>query len=100
MKDYVSEATSIGQNRYPEVMGKFFIINAPWGFSTVWSVVKGWLDPVTAAKIDVLGSDYKAKLLEQISADNLPKEYGGACSCAPACSLSDAGPWVNSNPGA
>ena len=79
--------------KYPETMGKFYIINAPWGFSTVWSAVKGWLDPVTVAKIDVCSSDYQKKLLDQIPAENLPKEYGGSCTCEGSCSLSDAGPW-------
>jgi len=93
VKDYVSQASSIGQNRYPECMGKFYIINAPWGFSTVWSFVKPWLDEVTVAKIDIVGSNYKDKLLAQIDAENLPKEFGGKCACPGGCSLSDAGPW-------
>lgn len=96
VKDYVSKATQIGQDRYPETMGRFYIINAPWGFSTVWGIVKPWLDPVTVAKIDVIASgQVKAKLLEQIPKENLPVEYGGTCSCdgLGGCSLSDAGPW-------
>ena len=93
VKDYVMQATSIGQDRYPETMGKFYIVNAPWGFSTVWSFIKPWLDEATVAKIDILGSGYKDKLLEQIPAENLPKEFGGKCECPGGCSLSDAGPW-------
>ncbi|KAJ7494561.1 CRAL-TRIO domain-containing protein [Mycena galericulata] len=93
VKDYVMQASSIGQNRYPECMGKFYIINSPFMFSTVWNLVKGWLDPVTVAKIDILNNKYHDKLLAQIDADNLPKEFGGNCTCAGGCSLSDAGPW-------
>jgi len=93
VKDYVNQATNITQNRYPECMGKFYIINAPFMFSTVWNLVKGWLDPVTVAKISILGSNYKPALLAQIDAENLPKEFGGTCSCPGGCSLSDAGPW-------
>lgn len=93
VKDYVMAAAAIGQDRYPESMGKFFIINAPWTFSTVWSFVKPWLDEVTVAKIDIVGSGYKDKLLAQIPAENLPKEFGGLCECSGGCSLSDAGPW-------
>ena len=59
VKDYVMEASKIGQDRYPETMGKFYIVNAPWGFSTVWSFIKPWLDEATVAKIDILGSGYK-----------------------------------------
>lgn len=93
VKDYVMAASSIGQDRYPETMGKFYIINAPWAFSTVWAFIKPWLDEVTVAKIDILGSGYKDKLLAQINPENLPKEFGGTCDCEGLCSLSDAGPW-------
>ncbi|OCH86026.1 hypothetical protein OBBRIDRAFT_821263 [Obba rivulosa] len=93
VKDYVMAATAIGQDRYPECMGKFYIINAPWAFSTVWALIKPWLDEVTVSKIDILGSGYKDKLLAQIPAENLPKEFGGKCECPGGCSLSDAGPW-------
>ncbi|PFH50313.1 hypothetical protein AMATHDRAFT_145401 [Amanita thiersii Skay4041] len=93
VKDYVMQAASIGQDRYPETMGKFYIINAPWAFSAVWSIVKPWLDEVTVSKINILGGSYKDMLLQQIPPENLPKEYGGTCECAGGCSLSDAGPW-------
>lgn len=94
MKDYVSKASAIGQDRYPESMGKFYIINSPFMFSTVWSVIKPWLDPVTVEKIQIpSSSEWKKKLLEQIPAENLPKELGGSCSCPGGCSMSDAGPW-------
>ena len=61
----------------PETMGKFYIINAPFLFTTVWSVVKGWLDPVTVSKIVICGKSYQADLLKQIPDENLPKEFGG-----------------------
>lgn len=94
VKDYVSKASAIGQDRYPECMGKFYIINAPYLFSTVWSFIKPWLDEVTVSKIAILSSSqYKAQLLQQIPSQNLPKEFGGECSCAGGCSLSDVGPW-------
>ncbi|KAF7776811.1 hypothetical protein Agabi119p4_5204 [Agaricus bisporus var. burnettii] len=93
VKDYVMAAASIGQDRYPETMGKFYIINAPWAFSAVWSVIKPWLDEVTVKKVDILGSGYKETLLQQISKENLPKDFGGECECVGGCSLSDVGPW-------
>ena len=90
---YVKQASVISQNDYPERLGKLYIINAPWGFSTVWSVVKGWLDPVTVQKIHILGGGYKAELLKQIPQDSLPKAFGGICECPGGCENSDAGPW-------
>ncbi|KAJ4471956.1 CRAL-TRIO domain-containing protein [Lentinula aciculospora] len=93
VKDYVMAASSIGQDRYPECMGKFYIINAPWLFSGVWTVIRPWLDEVTVSKIDIVGSSYKDKLLAQIPRENLLKELGGTCQCEKGCSLSDEGPW-------
>jgi hypothetical protein len=90
---YVRQASAISQNYYPERLGKLYLINAPWGFSSVFNVVKGFLDPVTVQKIHVLGSNYKKELLEQIPAENLPVEFGGTCECAGGCELSDMGPW-------
>ncbi|KAG5965273.1 hypothetical protein E4U13_000626 [Claviceps humidiphila] len=90
---YVRQASVISQNYYPERLGKLFLINAPWGFSTVWSVVKGWLDPVTVKKIHILGSGYKSELLKHVDAESLPVEFGGTCKCQGGCENSDAGPW-------
>jgi len=95
VKDFVMQASAIGQDRYPEIMGKFYIINAPWTFSAVWNIIKYRLDEVTVNKIDIIGTAYKDKLLAQIPAENLPKEFGGLCECPGGCSLSDLGPWKN-----
>lgn len=93
VKDYISAAASIGQDRYPETMGKFYIINASWAFSAIWAMIRPWLDEVTAAKIQIVGGGYKEMLLKQIPKENLPKEFGGECACVGGCSMSDAGPW-------
>lgn len=90
---YVKQASALSQNYYPERLGRLYIINAPWGFSGVWSVIKGWLDPVTVNKIHVLGSSYQVELLGQVPAENLPKQFGGTCECEGGCELSDMGPW-------
>lgn len=90
---YVKQISGISQNYYPERLGKFYMINAPWGFSTVFSVVKGFLDPVTVKKIHVLGSGYESELLAQVPAENLPKAFGGKCECEGGCQFSDMGPW-------
>ncbi|KAI5207330.1 hypothetical protein E4T42_06062 [Aureobasidium subglaciale] len=90
---YVQKASAISQNHYPERMGKLYLINAPWGFSSIFSMVKKFLDPITVAKIHVLGSGYEKELLAQIPKENLPKQFGGSCQCSGGCELSDAGPW-------
>lgn len=90
---YVKQASAMSQNYYPERLGRLYLINAPWGFSTVFSVVKGWLDPITVEKIHVLGANYQKELLEHIPAENLPETFGGTCKCEGGCEFSDDGPW-------
>ena len=90
---YLKQTSAISQNYYPERLGKMYLINAPWGFASVFSVVKGFLDPVTVAKINVLGSGYHSELDKQVPKENLPEILGGTCKCEKSCMLSDAGPW-------
>lgn len=90
---HIRQVSALSQNYYPERLGRLYLINAPWGFSTVWSVVKGWIDPVTVQKIQILGGGYQSELLKQVPAENLPVEFGGTCKCEGGCQLSDMGPW-------
>jgi CRAL/TRIO domain len=74
------------------------IINAPWLFSAIWTVVSGFLDEKTAAKISVLGSSYQSELLDLVDAENLPISLGGTSDCPSGIKLAkilgcDVGPW-------
>lgn len=73
--------SDVDQKYYPETLNKLFVVNAPSAFVYVWKIVKGWLDRGTIEKIQILGSDYQEKLLEQIPAENLPSFLGGICEC-------------------
>jgi len=53
-----------------------YIINAPALFSMFFSMIKPFYDPVTLAKIEVLGSDYQETLRQIIPEDELPEIYG------------------------
>lgn len=91
---YVREASKIGQDYYPERMGKFYCINAPFGFATAFRLFKPFLDPVTVSKIHILSSSYKKELLKQIPAENLPVKFGGSSECTDQdLYLKDFGPW-------
>eukprot|EP00842_Homolaphlyctis_polyrhiza_P006130 jgi/Hompol1/6518/HPOL_005006-RA len=89
----VRQVTSIAQDYYPEMLGKMYIINAPMLFTAVWSMVSPLLDEVTVKKINILGSSYKAALLESIDDENIPDYLGGKCQCPGGCMFSDLGPW-------
>jgi hypothetical protein len=68
---------SCDQDFYPERLKHFFVINAPWYFTAIWSVVKPWIDPVTREKMQIIGSDYLPTLLKYIDIDQIPAELGG-----------------------
>ncbi len=70
-----------------------YIINSPLLFTAIWSVIKQMLDEATVKKIEILGSNYKKKLLEMIPAENIPDFLGGDCKCPGGCEHSDIGPW-------
>lgn len=36
---------------YPESLGTVLVYKAPWIFNAIWSVIRGWLDPVVAGKV-------------------------------------------------
>jgi len=93
VKGFVQAAAAMSSNNYPETMGKFYVINAPWAFTTVWSFVKSLLDEVTVGKIQILGSDYIKVLSQQIPLENIPARIGGKCQCKGGCELSNEGPW-------
>jgi hypothetical protein len=52
-------------------------------FPVIWSIVKGWIDPITRAKIHVIKGDPSSFLSKYISPEHLPKEYGGTCNTCP-----------------
>lgn len=39
------------EKHFPECLGFLLIHNAPWVFTGIWNVIKGWIDPVVASKI-------------------------------------------------
>ena len=75
----IKEQSAIDSLCFPETMNKMFIINAPRFFTATWTIIKGWIDPRTANKVEVLGArkTWEPKLLEYIDADQLPSDYGG-----------------------
>jgi len=93
-KEVFKRMSKMDSDNYPETMGKFFIINAGWTFRSAWGLLKGFLDPKTAAKITVLGGDYKDELLKHIEPCHLPKFLkGGTCECKDGCLIAKPGPW-------
>jgi hypothetical protein len=67
----------VDQTMYPQRLETLFIINSPWFFRAIWAVISPWVDPITAAKIKILGSDYLKTLTEFIDIEQVPAEWGG-----------------------
>ncbi|KAF2100047.1 CRAL/TRIO domain-containing protein [Rhizodiscina lignyota] len=60
---------------YPESLGAVLVHRAPWLFSSIWSIIRGWLDPVVASKIHFTKS--QSDLEQFIPKSNIIKELGG-----------------------
>lgn len=60
---------------YPESLGCLIIHKAPWVFQGLWSLIKGWLDPVVASKINFTRN--LCELEKFIEPSQIIKELGG-----------------------
>ena len=64
----------VAQAQYPERLQKVFLVNAPYGFETAWSLIRPLLDQKTASKIRFVS---KHELVNDIDSAVLSKAYGG-----------------------
>lgn len=64
------------QNYYPECLGQCFIIDSPWIFHGIYRIVRGFLDPVVAAKIELIKS---SEIIKYVHPSMVPKRYAGGC---------------------
>jgi len=62
----------IFEKYYPESLGVALILNAPWIFSGCWAVIKPWLPPVTASKVQFVNT---SQLEQYIDKENLYVDY-------------------------
>ena len=95
-RSFLTLSTKIGQDYYPCNMVKMFLINTNRFFGLVYNIVKGLIDIESRKKIELLGTDYKEKVLEYIDPENLPTFLGGNCTCPNipgGCLYCDIGPW-------
>ncbi|KAJ5746834.1 uncharacterized protein N7511_008530 [Penicillium nucicola] len=60
---------------YPESLGIMLIHKAPWVFSGIWKLIRGWMDPEIAAKVQFTNS--VADLEKFIPRDQIVEEMGG-----------------------
>lgn len=70
-------ALVVDESCYPEMLHRLYMINAPYFFSAIWSIIRPWIDHKTAAKFHILGANYLDDLRESIELTEIPIEYGG-----------------------
>ena len=77
--DIIKHQSRVDALCFPEILGICVIVNAPTFFSAIWSIIRRWLDPRTAGKIEIFSFKGSAerRLKELIDVDQLPSEYGG-----------------------
>lgn len=76
---FAKTLAGIDQDNYPEHLSKLFIINAPGFFTTVWKLVRFFLDDRTKTKIFILDQkEQKTVLGRYIDEKYLPSFAGGS----------------------
>ena len=76
--EIVKQATKVA-DFFPETMHCMIILNAPTWFSVTWRVIRSFLDPRTARKIEVYTNTSRGqfRLQQLIHATEIPHDFGG-----------------------
>lgn len=84
--EFIRRCITVMQKHYPQRSYKIYLVNVPTWFGMIWKGIKPLLNDATRAKTNIVAeSDTPSALLECISAENLPVEYGGKCACIGGC---------------
>jgi hypothetical protein len=83
-REFIKIAIGIGQDNYPEIMAKMYIVNSPFMFKAAWQIISPFIDQKTLDKIHIKGSTFIKDLVEYVDPSNIPSELGGDCTC-PEC---------------
>jgi len=77
--EIIKTQSTIDSLCFPETMSKMIVVNVPRFFALTWRIIKGWIDPRTAGKVDLISSRSQGekRLLELVDVDQLPSDYGG-----------------------
>ena len=92
VQQFLKFCSALGQDYYPELLGVSYIINAPFIFKGIWSVVKGMLDERTVNKFVIESGNGLEILGKNMDIRQLPVALGGLSE-----KKVDAfnGPWEN-----
>lgn len=54
------------------------VINAPFFFAAIWKTIEGFLDERTRSKVEIVGTNFKERILQEIDEDQLADYLGGS----------------------
>lgn len=77
LRNFLNICAKMGQDYYPEVLGKCFIINAPMLFKGIWSIVSTMLDERTVNKFIMESGNGLETMKKHLDIDLLPVSLGG-----------------------
>lgn len=64
---------SILAYNYPDILSMVHIVNHPWMFNACWAIIRPWIDPVTASKVNFTNI---SDLTDFIESENIPVDLG------------------------
>ncbi|KAL3440693.1 CRAL-TRIO domain-containing protein [Aspergillus insuetus] len=78
VKNYTQDISGLVATGYPEIVHQVFLLNAPSYFAMMWAIMRKWIDPDTAEKVQFLtASEALATLSKYIEPENIPRRFGG-----------------------
>ena len=85
-------ASKLSETLYPQLLDRAVLINAPYIFGAIWSIIKGLMSAKTRAKVAVCGSSdtrkgdiSKCPFAKLINLHTVPSFLGGGCRCVGGC---------------
>ena len=67
----VKALIEVMQYNYPDSLHAILIVNEPWIFKACWVIIRGWLDPVTAGKVNFIPL---ASLSDFVAEEQMPED--------------------------
>ncbi|KAL4938164.1 hypothetical protein BDV06DRAFT_215328 [Aspergillus oleicola] len=78
VREFAQDISWILATCYPETIHRVYACNCPAMLSTLWKIIKPFVDPVTASKIQFLQrSESYLFLFQEIEPANIPSSIGG-----------------------
>lgn len=78
-KDTIKKIIAFEGDAFPETVYKMYFINSDWKFKWAWNIISYFVHKETQKKIQILGTSYLEKLLEDVDISQIPKEFDGEC---------------------